>query len=696
MTIFFSKHSSLFAVLVTLLFLAAGCSYLDMADEGQSFISDQSYDGNLSGVKEESYYFFDEKIEYQTCPDMVFVQFFDNKGRDSFLSGLQGVSSLQVYEPLNSKREADSPYSVTVLKSLTGEITEEQLSQLQEDDRVKFYSIPAMSGDKVYSVMDDFSVKLKDMSMFQSLSDMVVKYGCEIYTREGFGDDIFFIRIPKSARLSSLNLSRVFYESGLFDFASPDFFHFNIFASVDLGFAYQWNLKNIGQRGYVSGLDIKVEQAWQITEGSEDIKVAVVDDGILTTHFDLAGNVGSGYNVFTNSTVTTYYGGEHGTAVAGVISAKKDNQIGISGAAPKCKVLPIIAYVNETSNDIAAGINAAYLQGADVINCSITTGVYSALVSDAIYNAVTLGRSGKGSVVVFSSGNSYNSNEQVQYPATDASVISVGAISGDGKRKLKTFYDASNRLWSSCYGNQLDVVAPGVYIPSLTVANGIDYNFYGTSLAAPHVAGVAALILSKYPDLTYKQVMRAIELGCTKLSSYVYSQDGEYPAGTRNNEVGYGLVNAYGSLQQAATLHQLNIHNSISGFDFVIRNRSSYWVDDIYIEVSGRIGSQLTTLIDSDPGGVYSGSVVGYPFYFGEDVYAPAGSAISNIALSFSASSPDYSGYLRIGASIDNPTPLHYSSVIFDDGNTCTISLPNTTVPDQSRRTIYIDILNNY
>lgn len=148
--------------------------------------------------------------------------------------------------------------------------------------------------------------------------------------------------------------------------------------------------------------------------------------------------------------------------------------------------------------------------------------------------------------------------------------------------------------------------------------------------------------------------------------------------------------------EDLAFLHQQNVLDATSGFDFVITNNTSYLVDDIYIGVTGYVGGSYTTLISEDPGGVESGKYIGYPVYRGESLSAVAGTTISGIELEFYASVPDYSGYLRIGVAIDNPSPYNYYNYAFGSGNTYQLNLSNTTVPSASRRTVYINILNQY
>ena len=166
--------------------------------------------------------------------------------------------------------------------------------------------------------------------------------------------------------------------------------------------------------------------------------------------------------------------------------------------------------------------------------------------------ALSHGRNGKGCVVVFAAGND---NSSVNYPAnSNDSIIVVGAMSPCGERKNPSSCDGEN-WWGSNYGNELDVVAPGVKIRTtdnvgIVGKTQTDYmtNFNGTSSACPHVAAVAGLILSVNQNLTQKDVADIIELTAQKVGNYSYTQNTGRSNGTWNNEMGYGLVDAYAAV----------------------------------------------------------------------------------------------------------------------------------------------------
>ncbi|GHU86882.1 hypothetical protein FACS1894153_4520 [Bacteroidia bacterium] len=292
----------------------------------------------------------------------------------------------------------------------------------------------------------------------------------------------------------------------------------------------------------------------------------------------MAANILPGYDASGN-----YSGGapidgveNHGTACAGIIGAVKNNGQGVAGVSPFCKIIPIHASNGNSLPEsyLANSINWAWQNGADIISNSWGGGSPNTAITNAINNATTNGRNGKGCVVVFSSGN--NNSSSVNYPGSLSNVIAVGAIDRCGIRSGRIdIVSNSCDPWcticqpGSAYGSDLDVVAPGTNVyttdrqgsAGYNTASGINGNYYssfgGTSAACPHVAGVAALILSVNPNLTGQQVRDIIESSAQKVrqgtgsGKYNYQTTSGHPNGTWHEQMGYGLVDAYAAVQSA-------------------------------------------------------------------------------------------------------------------------------------------------
>jgi subtilisin family serine protease len=263
------------------------------------------------------------------------------------------------------------------------------------------------------------------------------------------------------------------------------------------------------------GLDgVNAPEAWAQGYTGQGVVVAVVDSGVDYNHSDLSGNIWVNSGEIADNGVDDdgngfiddvrgwdFFDGDndpmdsdvHGTHIAGTIAAE-NNGFGVTGVAYNATIMPVRVIDSEggTISDIAAGIRYAADNGADVINLSLGGYFPSTEREEAIRYA-----SDRGVVVVMAAGNEGAS--QPVYPARYATDwgIAVGAVDSN-----KTLANFSNRAGAT----PLDyVVAPGVDILSTTPGNSYQ-SFDGTSMATPHVAGVAALILSANPNLTPAEV----------------------------------------------------------------------------------------------------------------------------------------------------------------------------------------------
>jgi type VII secretion-associated serine protease mycosin len=276
---------------------------------------------------------------------------------------------------------------------------------------------------------------------------------------------------------------------------------------------YQWNLPAI-----------ETVPGWDVTRGSEDVVVAVIDTGVDTNHPDLEGRTIEGINIVSQQSKPLDDVG-HGTHVAGIISALVNNREGVAGISWYNKIMPV-KVLDETgagtTYSVAQGIIWAADHGAKVINMSLGNYADAQFLHDAIRYAYD-----KDVVLIAASGN--DNTERPGYPAAYPEVFAVAAT--DSKQQKASF---------SNYGDYIDVAAPGVNIAS-TYPDNHYAALSGTSMASPHVTALAALIRSANPLLKNTEVMdimrqTAIDLGDRGKDKYY----------------GYGQIDIVKAVSQAA------------------------------------------------------------------------------------------------------------------------------------------------
>jgi subtilisin family serine protease len=309
-------------------------------------------------------------------------------------------------------------------------------------------------------------------------------------------------------------------------------------------FAQQWDMTQIQAGGAGS-------TGWDISTGKNTVVICVLDEGCDLTHPDLQFST-PGINLGTmmpDGSPT----GDHGTACAGIAAARYNNAEGIAGVAGNCRIMPL-AFSTWSDTEVAAGINYATANGADVISMSFGWNAWDpAIIDPAIQNAY-----GNGLVMCVAT---HNYNGSITYPATNPLVIACGASDEVDNRKTPDSPDGEE--WGSNYGPQISVVAPGVHIPTTDRQGSHGYNtdsgaagnyylaFHGTSAATPHVASLVALLLSVNPGLTNVQVRNIIEGTADKVGVVPYAKTPGYPNGTWNQEMGYGRINVLRALNRA-------------------------------------------------------------------------------------------------------------------------------------------------
>ena len=377
----------------------------------------------------------------------------------------------------------------------------------------------------------------------------------------------------------------------------------------DPQYTKQWHLNHTGGSELTSGSHVFAEQAWDITRGSRSIVVAVTDDGMDLTHPDFQGmgKIVSPRDFKGKDFLPLAEDADenHGTACAGVAVAE-ENGNGAVGVAPGCSLMPIrtTGYLDDESMEEL--FDWCVARGAAVISCSWgPSAVYFPLSlrqKNAVTRAATMGRRGKGCVIVFAAGNANRPTDGV----INESGWERNAIAGPTRWlggftvhpdviTVSACTSLSTKAAYSNWGPQVSVCAPSnnappgvglpelgyvatppevnVYLPGKGIvttdrmgSNGYDPGgttpdsgpaaFGGTSSACPLVAGVAALVLSANPRLTAREVRQILEQSADKIVDtnpdlQFGFQKGTYEKNGRSDWFGYGKVNAANAVKMA-------------------------------------------------------------------------------------------------------------------------------------------------
>lgn len=442
---------------------------------------------------------------------------------------------------------AYKPYAV--VETTTAMTTDEVIASLGFDtDEVQVSTGFSLDDGFVIYPTRNIAFKAGDKNDIVAIQQVLGQYGVKTIEKK-YGT----YRVELNELAQVFAASNALEESGLVDFAHPDFYApIERFQINDPLFSDQFQMHNTGQTidGVAGGNDIDCNalEAWDLTLGSSSITVAVIDDG-LENHEDLATAGGAsrytnGFSPVNNGNGDAVSGSAHGVSCAGSIAASH-NSIGVRGVAPLVNLISVNIFVGgESSQDLADAISWAQSNGADVMSNSWGFGscTYSiAALDNAIANANNNGRGGLGCVITFATGNDYNSC--VSYPGDNVDVIGVGAVANTGARSAY-----------SNYGPALDIMAPSNNVggPGAGVRttdrmgspgyNGTNYTntFGGTSSATPVVSGVAALLLGFNPNLTSDEV-----------KNILYTTANDMGASGFDNEFGHGRVDALAAIQAA-------------------------------------------------------------------------------------------------------------------------------------------------
>ncbi|MEP5758701.1 MAG: S8 family serine peptidase [Litoreibacter sp.] len=397
------------------------------------------------------------------------------------------------------------------------------------------------------------------------IENILQKFG--LRTLEQFGQNEFLLQTP--ANVDPIDVVNALAEEASVEYSEPDF--------VMIG-------KHIARRSASSHITTQLsplsfgattdpltaeqyaifiteaDLAWNTATGSPDIKIAILDEGIESSHPDLADAIVGAYDATDDDAWQEPETWDaHGTACAGLAAAIHWNGEGIRGVGGGCGIMAVrIAYSEApngnwitTTNWIRRAIDWSTENGADVLSNSWGGGSYNQSIVQAFERARIHGRDGKGAVVVVAAGND---SSPVDFPGNLPDVLTVSASNEFDEFKTKTSQDGET-WWGSNFGPEIDVSAPGVHnVTTDITGNGgysdTDYtDFNGTFSATPIVAGACGLLLSIDGDLIENEIRGILRDTADKVGQYSY--DGE-----RNDQMGHGRINVRRAVAKISSLNE--------------------------------------------------------------------------------------------------------------------------------------------
>jgi subtilisin family serine protease len=457
----------------------------------------------------------------------------------------------------------------------------------------------------------------------------------------------------------------------------------------DPRFSDQWHYENTGQNNGTAGADISLLEAWQIETGNPDVIVAIEDGGIDFDHADLAANMwvnegeiaGNGIDDDNNGYVDDVYGynfadntgdiyvGDHGTHVAGTVAAVNNNGIGVSGVAGGSGNNDGVKLMScNVFGSTNGGFAEAYAYAADngaVISQNSWSYSYPYVRDQAVLDGIDyfIANAGgpnapmNGGIVIFSAGNS--NSQSRYYPAYYNKVMAVAATN---KNDVRSYY--------SNFGSWVDIAAPGGELentntdPTAVLSTFPNDNygvFQGTSMAAPHVSGVAALIISKYAgNITPQEVW-------DKLTENTDPIDALNSA-TYAGKLGSGRLNAYKALTDDAlpSVPSGLTANNVTQTSFTVQWNTVSGATSYDVQIREQ-GGNWSTFNTSNTSYDYSNGTADTTYEFRVRANSDAGSSsyssIGNVTTDTAPTAPDTPGNLAISNLTYNSMDISWDAV---------------------------------
>ncbi|MBI1806751.1 MAG: S8 family serine peptidase [Ignavibacteria bacterium] len=501
--------------------------------------------GVLSAQQPPTHYIYKhDRIELQLDPSALAVQY-DLKTTstqqisDAAAAGVRTISTRSLGFGFWNVHDLQKPFNDASEANI-------QIKKLVGSPDVKFVS-PVFRGSNNSPIIitPDILVQLKSEYIANAPSLLqTIAADADIVT-ENFGNmkGAFKLHSRLKSGFDVLATANRLVEGGYAEWSEPDMIITGRGELIpnDPLFPKLWGIHNTGQFGGTPGADMKGDLAWNITTGDTSVKVMVIDCGVQQDHPDIHQRPGMDFTGQGGGGGPVNSCDNHGTAVAGCVSAIINNGVGVVGIAPTCYVISARTLIANSSCDntfmsqISWTVNALAYAGSNGIRITnfsnqFFTAPSSALEAEYQYTHDSL------NVVHFAAAG--NGNTSIYYPASIPVVNAVTALNSTGS--LASF---------SNHGVGLDFSAPGdsIYTTDRTGSAGFtsgDYiNYRGTSFASPYVAGVAALILSRFPTFTATQVEQKLQNSCVDLGTQGY--DLTY---------GWGFVNAYNAIRSSCII----------------------------------------------------------------------------------------------------------------------------------------------
>jgi subtilisin family serine protease len=505
-----------------------------------------------------------EQLHFIAQPEIGYV--LKIKDEISSIDTLNRFLKSTVDVKTNPIRGLDRKGVFVVYEKLPIDENSQTIKSLKMQNGIQYIAPLFSYDDETVAIIPEILIRVMPAVKIEYVQSICIIAGCTIKKRMEFTEQEYLLEVSGLDAESVFSAVEKLNKTHGIEWATPNIaFRPQLCGQIipnDEYLSNQWHLQLIN-----------APAAWEITTGDPNIIVAVLDDGVDLNHPDLVNNIwvnpneipDNGIDDDENGFIDDVHGWDfyeddpipepnenaaHGTACAGLIAARGNNNIGVVGVTWNCKIMPIrIAGALDdfvTQTDSSTAIRYAAQAGADILSNSWSSPSALFDIHAAIRSATKpdgIGRDGKGCVVFFASGNRDNGGS-VTYPARYSEVIAVGATN---KNDSIWYYSGS--------GHQLDIVAPsGDYklrgnLWTTDIIDDYGYNnrdpnifdytdkMGGTSGACPIAAGVAALILSINPDLTNTEIRHILLLSAQDLG-----------ASGIDELYGYGRVDAYAAV----------------------------------------------------------------------------------------------------------------------------------------------------